>query len=423
MSDRPKPHLLNLPAEIREQIYRALLAPGANQRTRVEDYAAYTYYDYRAALVLFRLCRQLYYESRKVFRDLNVFVRVETPWPEAQNHVAFHGHVPILVKGARAAHFGAHSLAVVIDSPHMPMEAGERRYFVILVDDLPKFTKVWFYSDLTNPGLNGLLELTLRLRDPCAPAGAEKHIAEKRQRDLLLPFGMLKGLRQALITGDVPASPPIETQMRAAMAIPYDTPEHCLSETTRLKALGNEALTAGDYRGALRIYEQAWAAMHIVVRGRQRHMHGEGFFARDLTLPPWEGKNGQAERLSLRVQLVANTCLAYLRLEDWDELRFWGMRTINMMRQALGVGVAGPGVGVEMGAEAGDGYDIPPENEAVLSFPAAVQMGKIYYRTAVAFRELGDKGTARKLLRVASIYLPRDESVRKEVAACALRIG
>lgn len=50
-------------------------------------------------------------------------------------------------------------------------------------------------------------------------------------------------------------------------------------------------------------------------------------------------------------------------------------------------------------------------------------VGKIYYRTAVAFKELGDKTWARKLLRVAHVYLPRDENVKRELAACALRLG
>lgn len=50
-------------------------------------------------------------------------------------------------------------------------------------------------------------------------------------------------------------------------------------------------------------------------------------------------------------------------------------------------------------------------------------VGKIYYRTGVAFKELDDKARARKLLRVAAVYLPRDEHVKRELAACALRLG
>ncbi len=50
-------------------------------------------------------------------------------------------------------------------------------------------------------------------------------------------------------------------------------------------------------------------------------------------------------------------------------------------------------------------------------------VGKIYYRTGVAFRELGDRTQARRLLRVANVYLPRDENVKRELAQCALRLG
>ena len=74
-----------------------------------------------------------------------------------------------------------------------------------------------------------------------------------------------------------------------------------------------------------------------------------------------------------------------------------------------------------MGAD--DRHNIQPEDEAVLGFPAATEMGKIYYRTALAKKALDEKMEARKLLRVAAIYLPRDEMVKTELAACALRLG
>jgi hypothetical protein len=67
-------------------------------------------------------------------------------------------------------------------------------------------------------------------------------------------------------------------------------------------------------------------------------------------------------------------------------------------------------------------HELLPEDEAALNFPAADQMGKIYYRTALAYKEMGNKAKARKLLMVARAYLPRDEHVRNEIAACTLRI-
>lgn len=344
-----------------------------------------------------------------MFRDLNVFVRVETPWPEAQDHVAIEGHVPILMKHERAARFQEHSMSVTIDAPQSPMHTANANIFVILLDDLEKFTKMWFYADLSNPGLNKFLRLTLRLRDPYTPDWDEKRMPKWLQRQLMLPFGMVKDLREVVVTGDPKPFASIEAELRAEQAVPQESPEYCLREATRLKLEGNNELNSGNFDAALKLYSRAWEAMHVVVKGRLRHIHADPFFSRDLHEDPFKGKNGQSERLILRVQLVANTVLAYLKLSDWEEAAFWGMRSINMLREAI-VGADGR-------------QDVPAEDEAVLGFPAADQMGKIYYRTALAFKEMDDKSQARKLLRVANIYLPRDESIKKEIAACALRLG
>jgi len=81
-------HLLTLPPEIREDIYRIILDPDAN---RLHNRDKYTDYNFHDALVLFKINKQIYIEARKVWRDLNVFVRIETPWPEAQDHVSIQG--------------------------------------------------------------------------------------------------------------------------------------------------------------------------------------------------------------------------------------------------------------------------------------------------------------------------------------------
>ena len=405
MSTKTPLTFLTLPPEIRENVYRLILNPAANRLSHPDEY---TDYDYRPALALFRLNNQIYIESRKVFRDLNVFVRIETPWPEAQSHVHSEGHVPILMKKERAARFMEHSLSVTIDAPQSPMHNPETENFIILLDDLEKFTKTWFYADLSHPGLNHFLRLTLRLRDPYTPAWDDKRMPKWLQRQLLLPFGMVKDLRELVVEGDPKPFASLEVELRQQQALPHESAEYCLRETTKKKLEGNNALNAGNYRSALKLYAEAWEAMHVVVKGRQRHIHADAFFGRELHEEPFKGKNGQSERLILRVQLVANTCLAYLKLEDWEEACFWGMRSINMLREAMG---------------ADERHEISAEDEAVLGFPAADQMGKIYYRTALGFKELGDKSQARKLLRVASIYLPRDESVKKEMAACALTLG
>ena len=404
-TERQPPHLLTLPPEIRENIYRLLLNPAANRLLEQDEYSSY---DYRAAFVLFKLNHQICVEARKVFRDLNVFVRVETPWPEAQEHVAFEGHVPILMKKERAQRFKGHSMGVVIDAPQSPMQDSETEFFVILLDDLEKFTKTWLYADLSHPGLNRFLRLTLQLRDPYTPAWEEKRMPKWLQHKLLLPFGMVKDLRELVVEGDPKPFASVEKQLRELQAVPHESAEYCLREATRKKVEGNAELNAGKYQAALKLYAEAWEAMHVVVKGRQRHIHADAFFGRELAEEPFKGKNGQAERLVLRVHLVANTTLTYLKLQDWEEAQFWGMRSIKMLREAMG---------------ADERHEIPAEDEAVLGFPAADQMGKIYYRTALAVKELGDKTQARKLLRVASVYLPQDQSVRRELQACALTLG
>lgn len=299
-------------------------------------------------------------------------------------------------------------MSVLIDAPQSPMQNTETETFVILLDDLEKFTKTWFYADLSHPGLNRFLRLSLKLRDPYTPEWEEKRMPKWVQRQLLMPFGMVKDLRELVVEGDPKPLASIDKELRETQAVPHQSPEHCLQEATRFKAEGNNELTAGRYHAALERYSKAWEAIHIVIKGRRRHIHADAFFSRELHGSPYEGKNGQSERLIVRVQLVANTCLVHLKLEDWDEAAFWGMRTIGMLREAMG---------------ADERHEIPAEDEAVLGFPAADQMGKIYYRTALAYKEMGDRAKARKLLRVASVYLPRDESVKKETAACALRLG
>ncbi|EMC98867.1 hypothetical protein BAUCODRAFT_44540, partial [Baudoinia panamericana UAMH 10762] len=327
--------LLTIPPEIREHIYRLILHPHANRQYHEDEY---TSYDYRSALVLFRINRQIYLESRKIFRDLNVFVRIETPWPEAQQHVALEGHVPIFASGKRVSKFTGHSLNVAIDAPDVfiPSATDEEQCFLILLDDLDKFTQMWFYSNLSHPGLNPQLRLTLKLRDPYTPDWDEKRVSKSLQRGLLLPFGKVRNLHSVVISGDPKPLPSIETELRALQALPVPSPEHCLREATRLKQEGNVELTAGRYTAALELYKEAWKAMHVIVAGRQRHIHADRFFAGELQEEPYKGKIGQQERLVLRVQLVANTCQAYLKQEKYDDCAYWGKRSISMLRQAMG---------------------------------------------------------------------------------------
>jgi hypothetical protein len=157
-------------------------------------------------------------------------------------------------------------------------------------------------------------------------------------------------------------------------------------------------------------YKKAWEAIHITIFGRNRHVHGDAFYNVRLKEAPYEGKVGQAERLILRVQLVANTCLVYLKMESYEECIFWGMRTINTVR-------------IGMGLDPDD--DLDPQTEAIPGFLAATEMGKIYFRTALALKATDEKTEARKLARVAMEYLPGagdQKALQQLVRDCMLRI-
>ena len=387
--------LLTLPGEIRELIYTKLLAP-VETRTHLGEVPNDGHKRYRFDLRVLRLNRQIYHEARQVFRRLNIFVGIETPFPEAEQYVRIEGYVPLVVSGAAALQFRHTHLDVKIDVPPPVQQHRERPLtrFIILREDLPAFCQMWHYSDLGHEGLNAHLSLKLDMRDPYASAHNAHALPKALQRELLEPFGKVKGLYGTEVVGEVYSS--IEKAMRKEMEVPYASPEKCLEEGTRLKDKGNAELQNGNYRSAITLYEDAFLAIHIVCEGRRRSVWADPFFERELASGEWKGAHGGFVRFLLRCRLVANVVWAYVKLEDYAEARFWGRRTIDLFEGGFGEAVMRP------------------------EFHAAKEMGKIYYRTALAAKELGEPSEARKLLAVAVKFLPNDRIVRDEQKSLAL---
>jgi hypothetical protein len=128
---------LDLPGELRNNIYENLLGPGDARQDMGDGYTKYTY-----DLALFLVNKQIYHESRKIFKQLNVFARIETPWDEAQQHVAMEGNVPVLATGQDAENFANVHLRVIIDAPRYTELERDNRKFIVLADDLEAFTKM-----------------------------------------------------------------------------------------------------------------------------------------------------------------------------------------------------------------------------------------------------------------------------------------
>lgn len=400
LSSTPNPEATSATKLTKLQIYGHVLHPSSFRVDIGEGRVGYKY-----NLSLFRVSRLVYTESLKIFRQLNLFVVVETPWHEAEQHVSIEGNVPIICRDDAAQHFTGQTLAVNIEAPEFQTDGeGENNRFVILLDDLVLFCRMWYYSDLNFAGdLNRYLTLTLTLRQPFAAPYDDTTLPKALQRRIFEPFGLVKGLNDVIVKGQ--HYPSLVRAMREEMAIPYDTPQKCLEEATKLHEEGTKALERKDPKRAIELYIQSFEKIHIICIGRKRLIWGDAWFDVQLTDKPYKGLHGQVVRMMLRITLVANIVKAYLDMQDYEEAEFWGMRTIDLMREANGWS--------------------PDDNrdEPVLDFPGAAQIGEIYYRTGVAQKALGKRDEARKLLKMAAVYLPHEETVKRELASVSLQIG
>lgn len=393
------PSLLDYPPEIREQIYSDIVST-ASSRVDSDDPDEPDRYVYQLAIL--RTCHQVYREAKKVFQD-NVFIKVTTPWPQAIEYIRSEGKVPSVTTGNKAEVFQDFHLWVFVDTPGNLFPSSHGRFsMLIALEDLKSFNKFWHISNLNNYGMNQHLGVKLIIRDPHVP---DRKIPKDLQTRLLMPFGMIKELDTFTVQGSK-LLPSVEEALKKERALPDPTPEECLEKGFALKDDGNALLKLDLYRPALQKYIESFAAIHIYVSGRIRIAYCDGFYARDLTSGTYKSQRGDYARMILRVQLVANVVLAYLKLEDFAEAYFWGKRSINLLRHSM------------TGEENEDIGDVGQDwftQTRMVGFPGHVSIGKIFYRTALASRALGKMVGIKTLMKAASVYLPHDENLQKEL--------
>ena len=222
-----------------------------------------------------------------------------------------------------------------------------------------------------------------------------------------MSFGMIKDLDTFTVHG-TKLLPSVDEALQKERAIRDPTREQCIEKGFALKDAGNALLKLGSYRQALQKYIEAFSAIHIYVSGRVRTVHCEGFYLRELDSGTYRGQRGEYVRMILRVQLVANVVLAYLKLEDYAEACFWGKRSIILFRNS----VTG-----EESDEIGDDHQLWLMQFPTVRFAGHEAMGKIFYRTALARRALGKVADVKGLIKAAAIILPHDEIVQNEMKA------
>ena len=387
---------LDFPPEIREQIYYELLCT-ANAR---RDFGPIIGHSYQYQLNILRTNRQIYHEAKKAFQD-NIFVKITTPWPEALDHISAEGKVPIVTAGDMADGFTAFHLWAWIDAPQA-LGSGEMYSMVICLEDLEAFTQTWKYSNLNHPGMNAHLRLKLTLQDPHVP---DRKIPKAVQSRLLLPFGVVKGLQSFEVHGQK-VLPSVKESLTKTQNTPEPTPEECLDRATSMKDEGNKLLQAGQFREALQKYIDAFAAIHINVAGRVRTIYADGYYIRQLESGSYKDQRGDYVRMVLRIKLVANVVQTYLKLEEYAEAHFWGKRSIILFRQ----GMTGT-IGRELEDDIATSW---LAETASMHIPAKAEMGKIFYRTALASRAMGKNADVKTLIKAAAMFLPYDEQVQRE---------
>lgn len=383
--------LLSLPQEIRDHIWSDVLVKQIKQN---EDYSSYT-----IDLTVLRTNKQIHREAERVLHHDHTFVKIQTPWEQAWDWTRKHGKVPVVAVGVVAERWPPVRLTAKITTTnelHFP----KQHPMIVLADDLHQFCLHWFYQELqfltdTQPGMNSHFRLILTLTNI---ENDQEDMPMAKQKQLLEPFGLVKNLSKIEFEG---IHADVKRDLASIMRMPVQSPTVCLEESTRLKDLGNEAISKKKYEEALDLYRQAFFAIHVVIDGRQRDCYAEGYFQATLDRRVDGSVTGNIVYFKMRVRLVANVMQAYVHLEQWEEVRFWGMRSISLIRDI-----------------AGQLADQPNEN-----IPGSESWGKIYYRTALANEQLGDMSEARELYRIALVWLPNYKGAKDAVERTKLRIG
>lgn len=212
-------------------------------------------------------------------------------------------------------------------------------------------------------------------------------------------------------------------ELRGRMAVPHPSVRECCEKSTDLMIEGDRTLTEGKVEEALRLYVKSFHAIHIIIEGRTRSVLADSFFHEGIESGRYSGQTGTTVRIILRIRLVARTIAAYLKLQDWTEAAFWGMRSIRIMREAMDT-----------------------EFEDFISeFVGSADVGLIYLRTAIAFKKIEeaqekqqdervrdemleyastDFASSERLFGLAAKYLKKQEQkgIRKEIEAYGVRV-
>ncbi len=390
----PKPSLLTLPLELRNEIYRHLLS---THLTRVDLGLGLARYNLQLAILATN--RQTHDEGTAILRE-NKFISILTSWTSFKQDILVQGKFPTIVEGQihDTVRLPAPYMLVVLDFMGGDSDPDVFYDYLTCLDNLPHLCRLLFYASCQFGNFTQLLHITLAIQDP--PGRPKTVVPKKLQEELMMPFAILKGLDQLTVKGA--RNKAVEKELRKAMKIPNPTAAEYLESAAKLKDAGNVAFNAGDYGGSIRIYIQAYEVMHFIVEGKRFAIMLDGYFASNpLIGGRFNGQRGDLVRHHLGSQLSWNILQAYLKMEDWEQAYLWGERAISDIEHK------------DVQQSILDGTP---------NLVTSAEKAKIYWRMAVASKALDRRQVWVRSLMKAYSFAPHDVAIQREMEALEKRL-
>lgn len=289
-------HLLDLPTEVRLEIFRQLLLTKHTKRAAPYQFA----FPHTLQPAVLCVCRQFHQEAAHVLYRENVFVHIMTNYRFLDDDLHFAGLASI-ARGGAAHRFAHYSLRAVFAFHALPQDMGPY-HLMIPAEDLELFCMLFWLLRVRR-----LHQITLHLTVLPPIGDLQRSIA--KQESLLRPFQQLWHIARAAVDGDV--DPRVVQRLKKALTeIIPSSPEARLRFVMSLEAEGNQCLRQSDYFGGAVRYSKAFATSQISYVSNSTFGHA-GFG--NATFEP-------LLNTGLSPHLLSNITLAFLKLGAWNDV-------------------------------------------------------------------------------------------------------
>ncbi|KAI9879610.1 MAG: hypothetical protein M1830_007970 [Pleopsidium flavum] len=235
LSSTRKLGFLNLPAEIRNQIYQLALST----RRGTREYGFQPAIRFGLQINLLSTCHQFHQEASDILYRENTFIHVLTRYRGFVDELITNG-IPLVARDAAARFFPSRSLRIILSFSGIPPYS--EIHLIIAKEDLPAFCMVLWQVDLRWWTPQYALSLELQV----LPQSGDQCLSEESQQLLLDPFKTLTAVSQVSISG--PVAPALAQEVETAMVttVPEYT-EEMLQRAMTVEREGRKALRSRQY--------------------------------------------------------------------------------------------------------------------------------------------------------------------------------